>query len=312
MSDTLEVKDQTEVEAKTEEKEDLIVEKDGDIYLKVEAEEADTEEKENPDADPDEGQTDEDKSVISKKEGDEDDLEPAYEGKSKFDIIKMHQEAKKKISEQGIEVGKLREQTKDIKLTPEQMRKSLTADEINIGLKQERLKLNEIDPVLNSDEYSDQQEGVTQLETDWLEKRQDDLVQSKFNSKDNAEFKDTQKQRFKDSGVEITDDEFEDVATIAENYLEDGKYTDRSFQKGMIDKFGVERMTKFYKMAGEQKAREDIQKAESKTTVKVDVKGSGKNSKLVRLDSLSERELNKVLDNMSVEQLNELYERRNK
>lgn len=298
------------LDVKEDVKEDLIVEKDGEIYVKTD-EESDVKEKEKPDTDLEKDKPEKDKLDVSEKEDADGDIDPAYKDKSVDDVIQMHRQASKKISEQGEELGKLRKQTEQKELTPEQLRESLSAGEVQVGLKQERVKLTRIDPVLDPEEYTAQQEVVTQLETDWLEKRQDELIKAKFNSRENAEFKESQKQRFKDSGVDISDDEFNEVAGMAEGYLEDGKFTERSFQKGMIDKFGVEKMTKFYQMSGEKKARDDIQKAEGKTTVKVDVKGSGKNAKLVKLRDLSPRELNKTLDGMSPDELKELYSRVN-
>jgi len=298
------------LDVKEDVKQDLIVEKDGEIYVKAD-EESDVEEKEKPDTELEEVKPEKDKLEVSEEEDADEDIDPAYKDKSVDDIIQMHQQASKKINEQGEELGKLRKQTEQKELTSEQLRESLSAGEVQIGLKQERVKLTRIDPVLDPEEYTAQQEVVTQLETDWLEKRQDELIKAKFNSKENTEFKESQKQRFKDSGVEMSDDEFSEVAGMAEGYLEDGKFTERSFQKGMIDKFGVEKMTKFYQMSGEKKARDDIQKAEGKTTVKVDVKGSGKNAKLVKLRDLSPRELNKTLDGMNPDELKELYSRVN-
>ena len=298
------------LDVKEDVKQDLIVEKDGEIYVKAD-EESDVEEKEKPDTELEEVKPEKDKLEVSEEEDADEDIDPAYKDKSVDDIIQMHQQASKKINEQGEELGKLRKQTEQKELTSEQLRESLSAGEVQVGLKQERVKLTRIDPILDPEEYTAQQEVVTQLETDWLEKRQDELIKAKFNSRENAEFKESQKQRFKDSGVDISDDEFSEVAGMAEGYLEDGKFTERSFQKGMIDKFGVEKMTKFYQMSGEKKARDDIQKAEGKTTVKVDVKGSGKNAKLVKLRDLSPRELNKTLDGMNPDELKELYSRVN-
>lgn len=298
------------LDVKEDVKQDLIVEKDGEIYVKAD-EESDVEEKEKPDTELEEVKPEKDKLEVSEEEDADEDIDPAYKDKSVDDIIQMHQQASKKINEQGEELGKLRKQTEQKELTSEQLRESLSAGEVQVGLKQERVKLTRIDPILDPEEYTAQQEVVTQLETDWLEKRQDELIKEKFNSKENTEFKESQKQRFKDSGVEMSDDEFSEVAGMAEGYLEDGKFTERSFQKGMIDKFGVEKMTKFYQMSGEKKARDDIQKAEGKTTVKVDVKGSGKNAKLVKLRDLSPRELNKTLDGMNPDELKELYSRVN-
>lgn len=297
-------------EVQEEPKESPIVEKDGEIFVRHE-EESSVEEKENPETDSGE-QPVEEKSDVSGKEDVEDDIPSAYKEKSMEDVIKMHQEASKKISEQGSELGKLRKQTEGMDLSPEQLKEQLSAKDVLAGLESERNKLVHLDPIIEPDDYSRQQALVNQLETDWLEKRQDELIRNQFNSKDNKEFLEKQKKRFEDSGVELSSDEFKTVSDIAENYLVDGKYSESSFQKAMIDQFGVDKMVKFYTISGEKKAREDIQKAQSKKMEKVNVKGSGKNAKLVRLNDLSPQELNKTLGNMSTDELTELYSRVNK
>ena len=299
-------------EKEVEEKEDLIVEKDGEIFVKQEADESSADEAENLKLDSDKSeQTGKGKSEVSEEKG-EDDLGPAYRDKSVAEVARMHQEATKKITEQGEALGKLRKQTEKASLTTEELRERLSANELQVGLKGERVKLSRIDPVIDPEEYSKQQEIVTQLETDWLEKRQDEQIKQQLNSRDNQEFKIKQKDKFKDIGIELSDDAFEDLSDIAENYLVAGKYNEQAYQKALIDKYGVEKLTKFYTMSGEKKAREDIMNAEGKKTTKVDIKGSGKNAKLVRLHDLSPREMNKMLDKMTPEELNDLYSRASK
>ena len=148
---------------------------------------------------------------------------------------------------------------------------------------------------------------VDSLEEDWLVKRQEEQINERFNSQDNKEFIETAKAKFKETGVEMSDDEFDQVKKIAGDYLENGRYTDRSFQKGLIDAFGVEKMTKFYAMKGEEKAREDISKASEKVENKIDVRGSGKNSKLVRIRDLNQREIRESIKDLSPSELDQLY-----
>ena len=82
--------------------------------------------------------------------------------------------------------------------------------------------------------------------------------------------------------------------------------------QAMIDHYGVDYMVKHYQMDGEQKARTDIQKAAAKTTEKVDVRGTGKNAKMVRIADLSQRELRSTLESLSVDELNKLNEQVNR
>ena len=67
-------------------------------------------------------------------------------------------------------------------------------------------------------------------------------------------------------------------------------------------------------MSGERKAREEITNAKGKVVTKVDVKGSGKNAKLVNIKSLSQGEMSKLFNdpNMSPKELQRLYDSINK
>jgi hypothetical protein len=75
----------------------------------------------------------------------------------------------------------------------------------------------------------------------------------------------------------------------------------------MVDHFGYEKVAKHYQMSGERKARSDIQNASAKQTEKVDVRGTGKNAKMIRIADLSQHELRKTFDNLSVEELQKIY-----
>ena len=94
-------------------------------------------------------------------------------------------------------------------------------------------------------------------------------------------------------------------------YAQNGKLTDAAVYKSMIDMYGVDQVQKHYSMAGEAKARQEIKNAGAKTTERVDVRGSGKSAKLVNINNLSGRELNKALDNLSVEDLRKLNSKYN-
>jgi len=69
----------------------------------------------------------------------------------------------------------------------------------------------------------------------------------------------------------------------------------------------VEKVSKFYAMKGEEKARQDITKASGKVENKIDVRGSGKNSKLLKVNQLSQRELRESIKDLSPGELDRLY-----
>lgn len=288
--------------------ESKIVEKDGELYLQTEE---GTEEPET-DSSEDEQTGKDNQSVSSESEKTEVEEPEAYQAKSRQDIIDMHLNATKKIGEQGDELGKLRKSEDVENMSTEELKSRFSADDLRQGYEAEKAVLAGLDPVMDEDKYIEQTALVDQIQTDWLEKNQQEIIERKFNTSDNEEFIETQRAKYEKGGIEISDDDFDAVTEMAQNYVENGKLTDRGYTKAMLDKFGTEQVLKFYSMSGEKKARSDISSAASKDQTKVEIKGSGKNAKMVRLGDLSYNEMNKALEGLSVEELQELSNKFNR
>ena len=288
--------------------ESKIVEKDGELYLQTEE---GTEEPET-DSSEDEQTGKDNQSVSSESEKTEVEEPEAYQAKSRQDIIDMHLNATKKIGEQGDELGKLRKSEDVENMSTEELKSRFSADDLRKGYEAEKAVLAGLDPVMDEDKYIEQTALVDQIQTDWLEKNQQEIIERKFNTSDNEEFIETQRTKYEKGGIEISDDDFDAVTEMAQNYVENGKLTDRGYTKAMLDKFGTEQVLKFYSMSGEKKARSDISSAASKDQTKVEIKGSGKNAKMIRLGDLSYNEMNKALEGLSVEELQELSNKFNR
>ena len=291
-----------------ETKENLIIEKDGDLYLKSESDEAE------PVADPDEGQAAEQDSPTASDEGQEtSESEPSqFQGKSREDLLEMLTNSQKKIGEQGNELGELRKiAQKPEELSDKEVFSKLSGDDIETGLAEEKAKMDIIDPYDDA-AVNEQKELIRQMESDLINKRTQEAIATRFNSRDNQNFIDSMKNDYQKQGIELSDDEFNTVVDSANSYVENGLLTERSFQKAMIDKFGVDKIVKHYQMNGEQKARSDIQKATAKTSEKVDVRGTGKNAKMVKIADLSQKELRETLDNLSYEELQKVNQQVNR
>ena len=61
-----------------------------------------------------------------------------------------------------------------------------------------------------------------------------------------------------------------------------------------------------------KKPEATFRKPQQKTTEKVDVRGTGKNAKMVKIADLSQRELRSTLEGLSVDELNKLNEQVNR
>ena len=288
--------------------ENSIIEKDGELYLRSESDEAE------PVADPDEGQAAEQDSPAASEEGEQAvEKEPSqFQGKSRDDLIEMVAHSQKKIGEQGNELGELRKiAQKDEELSDKEVFAKLSGDDIETGLAEEKAKLDTIDPYDETD-VGEQKELIRQMESDLINKRTQEAIAARFDSRDNQNFVDNMKSDYQKQGIELSDDEFKTVTETATSYTENGLLNEKSYQKAMIDHYGVNYMVKHYQMDGEHKARTDIQKAAAKTTEKVDVRGTGKNAKMVRIADLSQRELKSTLESLSVEELSKLNEQVNR
>ena len=187
----------------------------------------------------------------------------------------------------------------------------LAGDDIETGLAEEKAKMDTIDPYDDA-AVNEQKELIRQMESDLINKRTQEAIATRFNSRDNQNFIDSMKNDYQKQGIELSDDEFNTVVDSANSYVENGLLTERSFQKAMIDKFGVDKIVKHYQMNGEQKARSDIQNATAKTSEKVDVRGTGKNAKMVKIADLSQKELRETLDNLSYEELQKVNQQVNR
>ena len=286
--------------ANNAEPESQLVEQDGEFYLSDDSGEEETiKEPAEGESEIEELETEESTTSLTN----EDDI---YANKTREEIIQMHQNAQKKMGEQGDELGQLRELAQNVdELTDTEIFERLTADDIADGVKAEKQKLDEMDPY-DTEARTAQLELIRDMEDDLITKRTQESIAARMNTRDNDQFVQKQKQVFKDQGIDISDEDFNLVSERANDYRENGLLTEKAFHKALVDQYGLDHVVKNLSMKGEQKARADIKKAAAKTTEKVDVKGSGKASKLIKISDLGQREMRKTLDNLSVEDLRKL------
>ena len=253
-------------------------EQDGDLLVNIGNEEA-------PEAEPVEGEPVEDKAEAPT--GTEYEAPPEYANKSTEELIGMIQSGSKKIGEMGTEKADLKNQLKKANLTPEELREQLKASDVKTLLDQEREKLMELDPdEASKEELRNQQRLVNELSDEYSTKSHSEAIRDIVQSSENKAFKVAQKEKLK-TDFELTDKEVENVDAVAENnYLENGKLTERSYQHAMLSVYGAERITKASEMKGNEQARKDIMTASEKTQVGVDASAPGVGGSYVNIDEL--------------------------
>ena len=293
------------IEPKTNEQEATepsvkLIEKDGELYINSESDDVVN------DVDPEKGESSQELTESDEYTTDGNKPSPFHD-KSKDDLVDMVVNAQKMIGDQSSEIGQLRKLTaEDEDLSEVELLERLTANDVQDALSTEKAKLDEVDPY-DADAVSTQRSLIREMENDLINKRTQEHLESRLNGRDNEAFVSTMKQRFNTDGIEVSDDEFTAVSELAKGYTENGLLTERAYHKAMIDEFGVEKVAKNYQMAGERKARLDIQNASAKQVEKVDVRGTGKNAKLIRVADMNKKELRSTLDNLSVNELQKLY-----
>ena len=281
-----------------------LIEKDGELYINSESDDVVN------DADPEEGESSQELTQSDEYTTDGNKPSPFHD-KSKDDLVDMVVNAQKMIGDQSSEIGELRKLTaEDEDLSEAELLERLSANDVQDALSTEKAKLDEIDPY-DADAVSEQRSLIREMENDLINKRTQEHLESRLNGRDNEAFVSTMKQRFNTDGIEVSDDEFNAVSERAKGYTENGLLTESAYHKAMIDEFGVEKVAKNYQMSGERKARQDIQNASAKQVEKVDVRGTGKNAKLIRVADMNRKELRSTLDNLSVDELQKLYGRLN-
>ena len=293
-----------------EEKESKIVEKDGEVFVEVQKDGTGSEPEDTSEGETEAGKpTDE---PIEEKPVEED--TPRHAEKSREELMDMLLNAQQKIGEQGNELGNLRQTVQTIDpqyVSSEDLLETLSTDDIEQGLAVERERLLGIDPY-ETEELNSQKTLIADLENDLMTKRTEEALDERFNAEDNAMMIDDQREAFIAEGIDLTDEEYKMVTENALNYHDNGRLKPDSFYKALIDTYGVEKVTAFYQLRGQEKVRNEIAKAEKKTYPKVDVSGSGKNSKLINIKNMGERELEKTLDSLSIKELNALSQKINK
>lgn len=280
----------------TPEETSQVVEQDGDIYLTTESD------NEEPQVDPDSGQPQEGTSDLS--DFDEPDM---YRGKSRNDIINMHQNASDKISNQGNELGQLRQSFVNQEVDEKVVFENLSRQDLETGIDVETEKLKGMDSY--DPEYSAQEDLIRGMTRDLSVKITEETVTDRLNDSANQAFVMNHQRTLESQGIKLSNDDYMDLTDKAINYTNNGIMNESSYQKALIDKYGVDMLVRNYSIEGEKKARTDIANASSKMVERVNVKGSGKNAKLVRLNDLQGPELQKAIKNLSDSDLNRLSDK---
>lgn len=233
--------------------------------------------------------------VVDDEELSEEDLKGTiYEGKTKEEIALMHKKALK---------------------TPRAPAPKPVDDKKVKDAKYYESELDKVEDKLEGmskfDEgYVELRKQQRQLERRYMSASQKESIEINVNAEKNVEFIEKKRQQYADLEIEITPEEFDDVTSYAEKYMEKGKITDRSFTKGLLDKFGSEKVEKFFTMKGEKDARRKIKDAGKKTEKKISTKASKAGVTTLRnISSMNKKELDDYLESLSPAELAELYEK---
>ena len=158
----------TEEAPETTSEDSKVVEKDGEVYIRMDTDESD------PKEEPEEGQSSEDNQKVEGTNEDkpeapktDDEVDSLYANKSLDEVIGMHREATRKISEQGAQIGDLKTQATDVPtkdMTPEEILDKMTADQVKSAYQEQKSKLSQMDQVMDEAAFMSQKSLVDSLE----------------------------------------------------------------------------------------------------------------------------------------------------
>ena len=245
-------------------------EQDGELMIRLDDE---------PETVPEEGEPVEDKPEVKPEPVADTPNEPeAFVDKTREQIIEMQVNATKKIQEQGRELGDLR---KGVKPPTDDYLSKKTE------LVAEKKKLAKMDGLVDPDAYDAQLDRIVDLESEVDDLRAEKVIGSRVNATENAAFaKSHVTQLQKELNYDFNSDEKDTLNGLADKYMENGKLTENSYFHAMTDLYGREKVAKFYAISGEQKARTDIGKAQTKELPKVSTTGESKTSSYTNFNKL--------------------------
>lgn len=277
--------------------------KDGQVFVR-ENEEEDEEEDDDKKTSDDEDEELEDEDLKGKgddeDEDDEDDEDEdltgtIYEGKSAAQIAQMHKQELKKTPSRSAPKG-------------DDDKGKITKDATYYENELDKVE-DKLDGMSKFDEgYDELKKQQRTLSRRYITENQREIIETNINAGKNMEFIEKKRKEYDDLEIDITPDEFDEVTNYAEKYMEKGKITDRSFTKGLIDKFGSEKVVKFFTIKGEKNARRKIKEAGAKVKPKVSTKSTKANVvKMRNISSMNPKQLDDYLESLSPAELADLY-----
>jgi len=294
---------------------------DEELRVEEEGEDQEEDEEESDDAGEEEEKADEDetKEKVAEEEADEEELKEKYVGKSPEELVKMLDDRDVTIGKQGTKL-KQYEDTDPEKLSKEELKAKLTSVDLREAIlsnkkdiRAARQKLGDMDQDIDGSEKMEEAQkeldtmldAQDELELDRTQKISDETIDKKFTSQENTKFIREKKAEFKEK-LGIEGKEFDSIIEASKGYVgDDGKLDLNTLGKGMIDLKNYEGVAKLHEINGNSKARKEIVTALKKGEKKISTtKKGGKRTKSVLItDDMSKREVDRIVDNMSDEEL---------
>lgn len=273
---------------------------DGTVNLPEESqEEPETDEEPKKDSPAEEGKPEEDKP----------DEDPTYQGKSREEIIEMHRNASTEITKLNKESMGYKKTLSEHQQTLSDIQKHMTSQDMKEALVDAKKTLYSIDSLIDPDAYKTQTELVAQIEADYSDKKIEEMHNSSEMKGKNEAFAKSYLKTMEESGFKLKAKESDSLRNAADQYLENGHLTERSFRKAMFDILEPEQVDKFYAVQAEQKTRNDIvnatKKVDDTTTV---AKGKSAGRKIPAGD-LSRVQARQAVRAMSDEELDALLKK---
>ena len=282
-------------------------------------EEEETEEDPEKEKEEEEPEEEEAKEEVAEEETEEEEVKEKYVGKSPEELVKMLEDRDVTIGKQGTKLQDYKD-TDPKELSKEELKARLTSKDLREAIllnkkdiRVARQKLNDMDSEIDGPEkVSDAQKGLDnlldaqdELDLDITQKISNETINKRFASQENTKFLKEKKTEFKNK-LGIDGKEFDSIVEASKGYVgDDGVITLDTLGKGMIDLKGSEGVAKLHEINGNSKARKEIVTALKKGEKKISTtkKGGKRTRSVLVTDDMSEREVKRITENMSDEEL---------
>lgn len=293
----------------------VVTDEEGNTFLEI-GEETD------PETDPsDEGQsasTDNQESEATQ-EGDSDtqtedsedfEIPEKFQNAEKEDVVKSYLGLEERLKEQDRKITELSEKAAFEEKSDDEIRQEMTADEYRVTLDDELDRLEEMQESedVTDEDLQTQRDAVKQARADWERAEMREIRRQELESEENQRFREEHRDTLAEQGIELSDDEYEQVSDLAEEFADKGKLTPEAYHMALVHEYGLPKVQKWMEASAAESERAKMEQARSRETKTVDTNSSGKSTRRVQISGGTPAQIAEQLESLDMAQIDRIIE----